>query len=76
MRYVDSRFGNDGNTQVLPSYTVIDASASWNVNERTQLIFRARNLTDDEDYILSQYVSDQWIFGDPRSYEISVRFSM
>ena len=76
LRYVDSRFGNDANTQTLPSYTVFDASLNWSVSDTTEVILRARNLTDEKDYILSQYTSDQWVFGDPRAYELSVRFSL
>ena len=76
MRYVDSRFGDRENTQTLPSYTVFDASLNWSVSDTTEVILRGRNLTDEKDYILSQYTSNQWVFGDPRAYELSVRFSM
>jgi iron complex outermembrane receptor protein len=76
LRYVDSRFGDNGNTQKLPAYTVFDASLNWNVSDSTTIILRGRNLTDEEDYVLSQYVPEQWVFGDPRAYELSVRFSL
>ena len=76
MRYVDSRFGNDANTQTIPSYTVFDASLNWNVSDTTEVILRARNLTDEDDYVLSQYTANQWVFGEPRAYELSVRFSL
>ncbi len=75
VRYVDERFGNDGNTQTLPDYLVFDASARFSVGDSTTLILRGRNLTDEEDYVLSQYTPDQWIFADPRSYEASINFS-
>lgn len=76
IRYVSSRFGNDSNTQELPAYTVVDASLNWDVTERIALTFRARNLTDEEDYVLSQYVSNQWIFAEPRAFEFSFKYSM
>jgi iron complex outermembrane receptor protein len=76
IRYVDSRFGNDTNTQTIPSYSVFDASLNWSISNTMEVILRGRNLTDESDYVLSQYVTDQWVFGDPRSYELSVRFSL
>jgi iron complex outermembrane recepter protein len=76
VRYVDSRFGNDGNTRTLPSYRVIDASINWTLSENTEILFRAKNLTDEDNYVLSEYVGNQWVFGDPRAYELSVRFSV
>ncbi len=75
-RYVDSRFANDGNSEVLPEYTVFDASVNWFVNDDVTVTLRGRNLTDEDDYVLAPYVPNQWIFGDPRSYELSVRFSL
>tara|TARA_B110000014_G_scaffold202725_1_gene152636 strand:+ start:1429 stop:1680 length:252 start_codon:yes stop_codon:yes gene_type:complete len=35
----------------------------------------ARNLTDAKDYVIAPYVPNQWIFGDPRAYELSLRYS-
>lgn len=75
-RYVAARFANDANTRELPAYTVMDAQAGWNFNERTQLILRGRNLTDEKNYVLSEYDVNQWVFGEPRSYEISVKYSL
>ena len=75
-RYVDSRFANDGNSEELPAYTVFDASINWSVNSNTTVTVRGRNLTDEEDYVLAPYVSNQWIFGDPRAFEISLRYKL
>lgn len=75
-RYVATRFANDANTRELPAYTVVDAQAGWNFNERTQLSLRIRNLTDEKNYVLSEYDVNQWVFGDPRSYEISIKYSL
>lgn len=76
VRYVGSRQGDDQNTQTLPSYAVLDASASWSFSANTLITLRARNLNDERDYVISQYAPNQWIFGDPRSYEISLRYSL
>jgi len=75
-RYVDSRFANDGNTEEMPAYSVFDASVNWIINDDITVSIRGRNLTDEEDYVLAPYVPNQWIFGDPRSYELSVRFDL
>jgi len=74
-RYVDSRFVDDSNTEKMPDYTVFDASIHWMATENLTVTARARNLTDEDDYVIAPYVPNQWIFGDPRSYELSFRFS-
>lgn len=75
IRYVDSRYQNNENTSELPAYTVVDAAVSWNFNEQTTLTLRARNLTDEEDYVLSGS-RNQFLFAEPRNYELSIRYSM
>ncbi|MEQ8952729.1 MAG: TonB-dependent receptor, partial [Gammaproteobacteria bacterium] len=75
-RYVDSRFADDDNTEEMPEYTVFDASLNWAASGDITVTLRARNLTDEEDYVLAPYVPNQWIFGDPRSYELSIRFGL
>jgi iron complex outermembrane receptor protein len=74
-RYVDSRYANDANTEKLPDYTVFDASLNWMATDNMTVTARIKNLTDEDDYVIAPYVSNQWIFGDPRSYELSVRYS-
>ncbi|PCJ22659.1 MAG: TonB-dependent siderophore receptor [SAR86 cluster bacterium] len=74
-RYVDSRYADNENNEKMPEYTVFDASINWMVSDELTITARAKNLTDEEDYVLSPYVSNQWIFGDPRSYELSLRYS-
>ena len=75
-RYVDSRYADDSNTEKMPAYTVFDASVNWMATENLTVTLRARNLTDEEDYVLAPYVPNQWIFGDPRAYELSFSFSL
>jgi iron complex outermembrane receptor protein len=55
---------------------VFDASVNWFVSDDVTVTLRGRNLSDEDDYVLAPYVPNQWIFGDPRSYELSVRFSL
>ncbi len=75
LRYVGSRYANNTNSVTLPSYTVLDASVSWQLNRNVSMTLRGRNLTD-EAYVESQYISaQQWLFGDPRSYEVSFRYT-
>ncbi|MEE2608877.1 MAG: TonB-dependent siderophore receptor [Pseudomonadota bacterium] len=74
-RYVDSRFANDGNSEKMPEYTVFDASANWMVSDNLTVTARVKNLTNEEDYVIAPYVPNQWIFGDPRAYELSLRYS-
>ncbi len=75
LRYVDDRYTDDQNSAVLPAYTVFDAALSWYFNERATVVLRGRNLTDEEDYVLSEYVPGQWVFGEPRAYEVSLRYA-
>ena len=75
VRFVDDRYTSDANTAMLPAYTVLDASLSWLLDDDTTLTLRARNLTDEQDYVQSEYVTDQWVYAEPRAYEMSVRYS-
>lgn len=75
LRYVAERFTDDQNTARLPAYTLLDAAVTWVLNPKTTLTLRGRNLTDTSDYVLSEYVPGQWVFGEPRAYEVSMRYS-
>lgn len=75
-RHVDSRYVDDSNSEKMPEYTVFDASVNWMATEQLTLTARIKNLTDEEDYVIAPYISNQWIFGDPRSFEISLRYSL
>ena len=75
VRYVARRYGDNANTQRLPSYSVFDGNVTWNASQHISLRLRARNLTDEGDYVLSQYTPDQWVFADPRSYELTLRLN-
>ncbi len=47
-QWVDSRFSDNLNTQVLPSYTKVDAGIAVDVNERLTLMATADNLFDSQ----------------------------
>ncbi|MEX0963935.1 MAG: TonB-dependent receptor [Pseudohongiellaceae bacterium] len=74
-RYVDSRFADDSNSEQMPEYTVFDASVNWMATEELTVTARVKNLSNEDDYVIAPYVSNQWIFGDPRAYEVSLRYS-
>ncbi|HTR00014.1 MAG TPA: TonB-dependent receptor [Candidatus Acidoferrum sp.] len=74
-RYVAARFADDENTDKLPAYTVVDASVSWQLNAKSSLTLRVRNLTNEKDYVLSEYVPGEWLFGEPRAYELGLHYS-
>lgn len=68
LRYVGSRFTDETNTERMPSYTVMDAVVSWNVNPKTTLSLMGRNLTNRM-YASSAY-NTQWFLGPRRSVEL------
>ena len=46
VQYVGRRFGDNANTVPIPSYTLIDASASWHAMRNLTLALYLRNLTN------------------------------
>ncbi len=68
----DARFVDDrslGST-VMPSYTVVDASLHYQVNDDLQLILKGENL-GDELYAFGSYWSGTWLVGKPRVFSIA-----
>ena len=68
----DARFVDDrslGST-VMPSYTVLDASLHYAVNDDLNLILKAENLSD-ELYAFGSYWSGTWLVGKPRTFSIA-----
>jgi iron complex outermembrane receptor protein len=73
VRYVGQRFQDAANLRVIPSYTVVDTTLQREVFENGIVGLTVRNLTD-ELYARNIYGSTtQWIVGDPRSVELSLR---
>lgn len=70
-RYVGERFHPD---VPMPSYTVVDASARWDVNSNVGFTLKADNLFD-ELYATSNYYLDTWAVGRPRTVSIAFDYS-
>jgi iron complex outermembrane receptor protein len=64
-RYVGERFGG----VPIPSYTVVDASLAFAVNDSMGLTVKAANLFD-ELYATSNYYEETWLVGRPRTLSI------
>ena len=54
----------------IPSYTVIDASANWDLNEKLGLLLKVDNVLD-ELYASGTYLEDQWMVGRPRTLSVA-----
>lgn len=75
VRYVDARYADMANQNELPSYTVVDASVSWQAMRNTTLGLQLNNLFD-RTYAVSQYNDgQQWILGEPRSFFVTADYS-
>jgi iron complex outermembrane recepter protein len=57
--HVGRRFGNPGNTIVLPAYTVIDAGARWQLTPQTTLSLNVGNVLDETYYTAMQASDDR-----------------
>lgn len=67
LRFVDDR---PRGSFMMPSYTVLDASAHFRVNEQLSVILKGDNLTD-ELYASGSYWSGTWLVGKPRTLSIA-----
>ncbi|KAA0986556.1 TonB-dependent receptor [Pseudomonas sp. ANT_J12] len=75
VRYVDARFADMANRNELPSYTVVDATLSWQALRNTTLGLQVNNLFDRQ-YAQSQYnEGQQWILGEPRSFFVTADYT-
>lgn len=73
VRRVGERFHSDANTVKLAAYTVADAAVTVDLQERTRLSLRLRNLTDRSYAAWSDpFYPDQILLGAPRSAELSL----
>jgi iron complex outermembrane receptor protein len=70
---VGERFHSDANTVKLAAYTVADAAVAVDLQPRTRLSLRVRNLADRTYAIWSDpFYPDQILLGAPRSVELSL----
>ena len=75
VRYVDARYADMANQNELPSYTVVDATVSWQAARNTTLGLQLNNLFD-RTYAVSQYNDgQQWILGEPRAFFVTADYT-
>ncbi|WP_459719499.1 TonB-dependent receptor [Paraburkholderia sp. 2C] len=67
VQYVGRRFGDNANTVPIPSYTLVDASASWRATRNLTLALYLRNLTNRVYAVSTQNDGTEWLLGAPRS---------
>jgi iron complex outermembrane recepter protein len=67
VRYVGERFDS---SIPIPAYTVVDASVRFDAANNIGLTFKAENLFD-ELYATSNYYSDTWLVGKPRTMSVA-----
>jgi iron complex outermembrane receptor protein len=65
-RYVGERFGDIP----MPSYTVVDASLRFDLNDSIGFTFKADNVFD-ELYASSNYYAETWSVGKPRTASVA-----
>ena len=70
------RYGNSGNTIVLPAYTLVDASASWRLAPTTRVTLAATNALDETYHTGMQDSNsagaDQVMIGEVRNVALSL----
>lgn len=72
LRYVGRRFSDEDNLFRVPSYAVVDLSATYAITQNIGVTARVYNLFD-EAYAEGVYFDEQWILGRPQSFDVSVR---
>jgi iron complex outermembrane receptor protein len=71
VRYVGRQFGDNANTVVLPSYTVLDGGAEYRLRDNLAVNLQVFNAADKV-YATSAYSDAQWILARPRAVELRV----
>jgi iron complex outermembrane receptor protein len=72
LRYVGRRFTDDASEFRVPSYTVVDLSATYAITPQLGIDVRVFNLFDKA-YAEGLYFDEQWILGRPQSFDVAVR---
>lgn len=70
LRHVGERYSDAANTRRIPSYTLVDASARFDIGKRTSVTLNLRNLFDRL-YVQNSYSTSQWVLGEPRSIALT-----
>jgi iron complex outermembrane receptor protein len=69
---VGSVYADNANTITAPGYQLLDLFASYRVTKNATLTARVRNATDKL-YVSNATGTPLFIFGEPRSFELSLR---
>ena len=73
--YVDKRLGQRGSNFYLPAYTLVNAFASYEVNEQVQLKLHVHNLFDRKHFTNSY--TQIWVQpGEPRSVDLTLTYQL
>ncbi|MFV9468480.1 TonB-dependent receptor [Pseudomonas aeruginosa] len=75
LRYVDRRYADAANQASLPGYTVVDANLGWQVRPDLTLGLELYNLFDRQYALADNNNGQQWIMGQPRSFNVTADFS-
>lgn len=73
-RYVDARYADNANTTQVPSYTVVDASFDWHVQQDLTLGVQLNNLLDRQYATTVSNNGAQWYLGEPRSFFVTADY--
>ncbi len=68
-RYVDER---PYQNQPLPSYSVVDVSMGYAINERVRLMVNAQNVFDEVYATADHWTGGQWLVGRPRTMSMTL----
>lgn len=74
LRHVSSRYANTANTLSGDGYTLLGAYASYQMDRRTRIVLRGKNLTD-EIYAESFSGTNMVYLGRPRTVDLSIQTS-
>ena len=69
-RYLGERFHP---SIPIPSYTVMDTTASLSINEQLSIIIKADNVFDER-YASMAYYSSTWLVGKPRTFSVTANY--
>lgn len=69
VRYVGEQEANNDNSLQIPSYTLLNLSSSYALDDHWEVTARARNVTDER-YYTQAWFGDQYFVGDGRSFEL------
>ena len=67
-------WGDNANTLRVDGYSLFDAQVSYKIDRNISVVGRARNLTDKE-YVRLATGTPMFIYGEPRSLDVSLRAS-